>query len=154
MHKINKKDMESGMKRIIRTKLLFFFFLAIMTGMVFGCGKKEKEFPRINDLEYTVLEESEVPAELLEKIKEKKAEPFDITYQSDGYIYIARGYGTQRTSGYSVRVLELYESSEGIVFSSELVGPKKDELVLQVETWPYIVIKLPDIGLEVICDDL
>ena len=139
------------MKRIIIKKLLFFFFLAMLTGVVSGCAKKEKEIPKVKDLEYTVLEESEVPEELLEKIREEKANAFDITYQSEGYLYIARGYGTQTTSGYSVKVLELYETSEGIVFSSELVGPRKDELVLQIETWPYIVIKLPDIGLELLC---
>lgn len=138
------------MKRIIVKKLLFFFFLAMLTGAVFGCAKKESEIPKVKDLEYTVLEESEVPEELLEKIREEKAKAFDITYQSDGYLYIARGYGTQRTSGYSVQILELYESTQGIVFSSELIGPRKDELVLQIETWPYIVIKLPDIGLEVL----
>ena len=138
------------MKRIIIKKLLFFFFLAMLTGVVSGCAKKEKEIPKVKDLEYTVLEESEVPEELLEKIREEKANAFDITYQSEGYLYIARGYGTQRTSGYSVQILELYESTEGIVFSSELIGPRRDELVLQIETWPYIVIKLQDIGLEVV----
>ena len=138
------------MKHIITKKLLFFFFLAMFTGMVFGCTKKEKELPKVKDLEYTVLEESEVPEELLAKIGEKKAEAFDITYQSEGYLYIARGYGTQKTSGYSVQILEVYESTEGIVFSSELIGPRRDELILQIETWPYIVIKLQDIGLEVI----
>lgn len=139
------------MKRIIIQKLLFFFFLTMFTGAIFGCGEKEKEITKVKDLEYTVLEESEVPEELLAKIKEKKAEAFDITYQSDGYLYIARGYGTQRTSGYSVKVLELYEAKEGIIFSSELIGPRRDELVLQIETWPYIVIKFPDIGLELLC---
>ena len=139
------------MKRIIIQKLLFFFFLTILIGIISGCGEKEKEITKVKDLEYTVLEESEVPEELLAKIKEKKAEAFDITYQSDGYLYIARGYGTQRTSGYSVKVLELYEAKEGIIFSSELIGPRRDELVLQIETWPYIVIKFPDIGLELLC---
>ena len=138
------------MRHSITKKLLFFFFFAIFTGLFFGCGKEEKEVSKVKDLEYTVLEESEVPAELLEKIKEKKAQAFDMTYQSDGYLYIARGYGTQRTSGYSISVLQLYEAVEGIVFSSELIGPKKEELVLQIETCPYIVIKLQDIGLEVL----
>ena len=139
------------MKGICWKKIIVFFFLSIMIGIFSSCAKKQNEIPKIKDLEYTVLEESEVPEELLEKIKEKKTQGFDITYQSDGYLYIARGYGVQTTSGYSVKVLELYESLEGIVFSSELVGPRRDELVLQIETWPYIVIKLPDIGLEVLC---
>ena len=143
-------ERKAVMKHIMIKKLLFFFFLAVFTGTVFGCAQKEKELPKVKDLEYTVLEESEVPEELLAKIGEKKVEAFDITYQSEGYLYIARGYGTQKTSGYSVQILEVYESTEGIVFSSELVGPRRDELILQIETWPYIVIKLQDIGLEVI----
>ena len=143
-------ERKAVMKLIITKKLLFFFFLAMFTGTVLGCAQKEKELPKLKDLEYTVLEESEVPEELLAKIGEKKAEAFDITYQSDGYLYVARGYGVQKTSGYSVKVLELYESTDGIVFSSELLGPRRDELVLQIETWPYIVIKFPDIGLEVL----
>ena len=143
-------ERKAVMKHLMIKKLLFFFFLAIFTGTVFGCAKKEKELPKIKDLEYTVLEESEVPEELLAKIGEKKAEVFDITYQLDGYLYIAKGYGTQKTSGYSVQILEVYESTEGIVFSSELIGPRRDELILQIETWPYVVIKLQDIGLEIL----
>ena len=65
-------------------------------------------------------------------------------------MYIAKGYGTQSTSGYSIRVLELYEAAEGIVFSAELLGPAKDEPVLQVETYPYIVVKLKDLGMDVL----
>lgn len=137
------------MKRRIK-RLLFFFFLIAAFGGMAGCGEKEEEIPKIKDLEYTVVEEGEVPKELLEKIRELRATPFQMTYESEGYIYIAKGYGTQKTSGYSVRVLELYQAESGIVFSSELLGPEREEPVLQMETWPYIVIKLPDMDLEII----
>ena len=83
-------------------------------------------------------------------MKEKQKEPFQMTYATDGYLYIAKGYGTQGTSGYSIRVTEVYEAAEGIVFSSELLGPAKDEPVLQVETYPYVVVKLKDLGLDVL----
>lgn len=105
---------------------------------------------KIKDLEYTVQEESQVPEELLAKMKEKQKEPFQMTYATDGYLYIAKGYGTQETSGYSIRVLELYEAAEGVMFSAELVGPGKEEPVLRVETYPYIVVKLQDIGMDVL----
>ena len=129
-------------------RLLFFFFFA----MVFcsGCGRKAEEIVKIKDLDYTVMEEGNLPETLLEKIKEMQQTPFDITYRTEGYLYLAKGYGAQPTSGYSIRVLELYEAETGIVFSCELLGPERTEPVLQVETYPYIVIKLPDIGLEVI----
>lgn len=138
------------MKRTRCKQLLFFFFCIILTGLLSGCGEKEEKLPKIKDLEYTVVEEGEVPEELLKKIRELRATPFQMTYESEGYLYIAKGYGTQKTSGYSVRVLELYQASEGIVFSSELLGPGREEAVLQMETWPYIVIKLPDLELEII----
>ena len=131
-------------------RLLFFFFLTAAAGFAGGCGEKEEEIPKIKDLEYTVVEEGEVPEELLEKIRELRATPFQMTYESEGYLYIAKGYGTQKTSGYSVRVLELYQAESGIVFASELLGPEREEPVLQMETWPYIVIKLPDLDLEII----
>lgn len=131
-------------------RLLFFFFFVAMLLVFSGCGKEAEEIEKIKDLEYTVLEEGNVPKELLEKIKEKKREPFEMTYESEGYLYIAKGYGVQPTSGYSVRVLEVYEAEPGIVFSGELLGPGKEEPVLQVETYPYIVIKLQAMDREVI----
>ncbi|MBP3611487.1 MAG: protease complex subunit PrcB family protein [Lachnospiraceae bacterium] len=134
----------------MKRKRIFLLFLFLLTILLSGCGEKVEKPEKIKDIEYTVQEESEVPEELLAKMKEKQKEPFQMTYETEGYVYIAKGYGTQSTSGYSIRVLELYESAEGIVFSSELLGPAKDEPVLQVETYPYIVIKLQNLGLDVI----
>ena len=138
------------MKRCYGKRLLFFFFFFTMLLHVCGCGEEAEEIKKIKDLEYTVLEEGDVPEELLTKIKEKWHAPFAMTYESDGYLYIAKGYGTQKTSGYSIRMLSVYEAEEGIVFSGELLGPERSEAVLQVETYPYIVIKLQSIGKEVI----
>ena len=134
----------------MKKKRILFLFLLIMTMLLAGCGEKKEKPEKIKDLDYTVQEESEVPEELLQKMKEKQKEPFQMTYETEEYLYIAKGYGTQKNSGYSIRVLELYESPEGIVFLSELIGPAKDEPVLQVEMYPSIVIKLENYGLNVI----
>ena len=136
------------MKRTCGKRLLFFFFFTVLAFAFSACGEKAEEINKIKDLEYTVVEEGNVPEELLAKINEKKLEPFIMTYQSDGYLYIAEGYGTQKSGGYSIRVTKLYEADHGIVFQSELLGPGKDEPVIQMETHPYIVIKLQDIGKE------
>lgn len=134
----------------MKRKRVLFLFLVFLAAFFAGCGEKTEKPEKIKDVEYTVQEESQVPEELLAKMKEKQKEPFQMTYATEGYLYIAKGYGTQATSGYSIRVLDLYEAAEGIVFSAELLGPAKDEPVLQVETYPYIVIKIPDIGLDVL----
>lgn len=127
-----------------------FLFLVFLAVLFAGCGEKISRPEKIKDVEYTVQEESQVPEELLAKMKEKQREPFQMTYETEGYVYIAKGFGTRKTSGYSVRVLELYEAAEGIVFMAELLGPAKDEPVLQVETYPSIVIKLPNLKLDVL----
>ena len=134
----------------MKKKRALFLLLAFLTALLAGCGNQVSKPEKIKDVEYTVQEEGELPEELLNKIREKQKEPFQMTYATDGYLYIARGFGTQATSGYSIRVTDLYEAAEGIVFSAELLGPAKNEPVLQVETYPYIVVKLKDIGLDVL----
>ena len=134
----------------MKKKRVLFFLLIAATAFLSGCGQQSSKPEKIKDVEYTVQEESQVPEELLAKMKEKQKEPFQMTYVTDGYMYIAKGYGTQKTSGYSIRVTDLYEAAEGIVFSTELIGPAKDEPVLQVETYPYVVVKVPDLGVDVL----
>lgn len=131
-------------------KRVLFCLFVFLAAFFAGCGEKAEKPEKIKDVEYTVQEESRVPEELLAKMKEKQKEPFQMTYATEGYLYIAKGYGTQATSGYSVRITELYEAAEGIVFSAELIGPGKEEPVLMVETYPYVVVKIRDIGVDVL----
>lgn len=134
----------------MKKKRVMFLLLVVLLGFLAGCAQGTEKPEKIKDLEYTVQKEGELPEELLNKIREKQKEPFRMTYATDGYLYIAKGYGTQSTSGYSIRVTEAYEAAEGIVFCTELIGPGKEEPVLQVETYPYIVVKLKDLGLDVL----
>lgn len=72
-----------------------------------GCGG-EKEEAKVRDLEFTVVGQNEVPQELQEIIEQKKKEPFRLTYSGGEDLYIAAGYGEQKTGGYSIAVPELY----------------------------------------------
>lgn len=137
------------MKGFHRKKLLLFFCLCGIFVCFTGCMQAEKELKKIKDLEFTVVEEADVPKELLAKINEKKAEPFGMTYTDAGYVYIAQGYGEQPCGGYSIAVKELYLSEEMIVFQSELIGPGENDLVNRAATHPYIVVKIQDMGVDV-----
>lgn len=108
-----------------------------------SCSGGTKEIQKVRDLEFTVVEESNIPEALLKIINQKKTEPFKLTFDSEGkeYRYIAVGYGAQTTGGYSIRVEKLYLASNAIYFDTNLMGPKKEELVTQVITYPYIVVK-------------
>ena len=66
------------------------------------------------DLDFTILGEEMVPAELATMIEERKGETFKMTYSDNKNLYICVGYGRQETGGYSITVDELYLTEEAI----------------------------------------
>lgn len=107
-----------------------------------GCKKDENEIKKIKDLDFTVVEEADLPGELKEIIDEKKEKPFRLTYSNKDYLYIAVGYGKQNSGGYSIAVEELFLTDNAIYIDTNLIGPSQDEMVTHGVTYPYIVVKL------------
>ncbi len=107
-----------------------------------GCGVQTQDEERISDLEFTVLAPEKIPEELRNVLEEKKASPFKVTYEDEGYLYICIGYGEQQTSGYSIIVEDLYLTSNAVCVDTELLGPGKGEETAAATTCPYIVLKL------------
>lgn len=119
--------------------LLFFVFMTMI--LLPGCGEAEPE-GKIRDLEFTVLEESDIPKPLAEVIEENKETEMKLSYQNEGYLYISRGFGKQDTGGYSIRVTQCYLAEDGIHVKFELLGPSHEEKVKEEASYPYIVIKM------------
>mgnify|MGYP003107207309 CR=1 FL=1 len=69
-----------------------------------GCSVIKKDSSKVMGLEYTVVKEEEIPVELKKLIEAKKANTLRMTYATKDATYIVAGYGTQPTSGYSIRV--------------------------------------------------
>lgn len=109
---------------------------------LYGCSVQKDDMEKLRDIEFTVLDEHKLPEELKEYIEEEKQEPFEITYGDEGYLYIAKGYGTKETSGYSIEVKKCFETSNVICVKTNLLGPPKDEKILKQKTFPYIVLKI------------
>lgn len=128
------------MKKRIGRLLLFFAVLPLC--MTVGCGKEKEAYTKTGDVDFTVVEEADVPTELTDIIKEKKSEPFKLTYLAEDALYLAQGYGEQPSGGYSIAVDDLYMAKEGICVKTTLIGPAADEKVTTAVTYPYIVIKL------------
>lgn len=116
--------------------------LCICFTLISGCSAEKSSTDKLKDLEFTVLEETKVPEELMMKIEENKETPFKITYADQGYLYIAEGYGAKETSGYSIEVGSCYETANAVYIHTNLIGPAKDEQVSQAVTYPYVVVKL------------
>lgn len=130
--------------------------LTVLSGMLAvlltagGCGMVRDHTEKMGDLDYTVLSPDEFPPQLASAIEEKKTEAFRITYTDEGYLYICVGYGEQETGGYSITVKELYETANGIYIDTTLIGPKEGEQISEAVSYPFLVIKLADLGKSVI----
>jgi hypothetical protein len=107
-----------------------------------GCKTEDTDIKKLKDLEFTVVEDADLPGELKEVIDERKEEPFKLTYSNKDNLYIAVGYGKQNSGGYSVAVEELYLTSNAIYIDTNLIGPSQNDTVTQGVTYPYVVVKL------------
>jgi len=107
-----------------------------------GCGAFRTSPKMVQELDYTVVEDEDVPKELMEMIDAKKTDTMRLTYATNEYMYIVTGYGTQETSGYSIRLDSLYLGENAIYIKTSLIGPQKNDNVNKTATYPYIVVKL------------
>lgn len=124
----------------VQTLGLILILVAICVNLT-GCKYVKITQERMRDLEYTVLNEEKLPEELKKILDEKKSQPFKMTFQDNGYLYICQGFGEQKTSGYSIQVRDAYETENAIYFLTSLLGPLSSEPNSGVPTYPYIVIK-------------
>lgn len=136
-----------------RLKTIITLLLIIITvfGLI-GCKKDKSEIKKIKDLEFTLVEEADLPGELREVIDEKKEKPFRLHYSNNDFLYIVVGYGKQNSGGYSIAVEELFLTDNAIYFDTNLIGPTQDDLVTQGVTYPYIVVKLEYIDKKIVFD--
>lgn len=118
--------------------VLSLFLFAMVSG---GCGIQKNSTEKIRDLDFTVLEEMDVPEKLMEKIEERKADDFKMTYREGDSLYIARGFGMQETGGYSIRVKAFYLTDNAAYFEADLLGPSDRQEAGKAASYPYIVIK-------------
>lgn len=107
-----------------------------------ACSAKQLGTEKIRDIEFTVVEEKNIPKELKKIIEEKEKQVMKLTYADQGALYIVQGYGEQPTSGYSIIVKECFETKNAIYVHTNLMGPAKDEPIVEIQTYPYIVMKM------------
>lgn len=112
-----------------------------------GCNtsniiQTKKEVESKMPIEYTVVEDADVPTEFLEAINGKKKEKFKLTFSDKENLYIAMGYGEQPTSGYCISIDEIYQTSDSIEINLCFDGPDRNEETVAACTYPYIVIKV------------
>ena len=122
-------------------KIVCAVVIFLLTIQISGCEGNYKGSEKGLNLEYTVLGETKIPEEFLSQIEEKKAEKFELTYRDNEYLYIAKGFGEQKTSGSSISVTNLTCEDQTIYFECKLVIPQEKENLNSISSFPYIVIK-------------
>lgn len=115
-----------------------------------GCIQTVHPSDKVRELSFIVLEEREIPLELKAQIEKEKTKSFMLTYADKGKLYIARGYGMQDKTGYSVEVTSLYETTTAVVIETHFAGPEKNEKTEDTATYPFVVVELEEVGKEVI----
>ncbi len=118
--------------------LLYTICLCVMLCISAGCTDKKEA--RLQDIDFTVLADDEIPDELKTIIDQKKTGEFKLTYADQEELYIAVGYGKQLTGGYSIQFPDVYLTNDNIVVTSVLLGPEGEEPANI--SYPYAVIKI------------
>ena len=133
---------KKSINRIRNVYKIYLLIAAAMILMLSGCSFSNTSVKKVADLDYTVVEDEDVPKELKKIIDDKKENSLRLTYSTKDYMYIVAGYGVQPTSGYSIRLNEIYLGENAIYVDTNLIGPSKSETVSENPTTPYIVIKI------------
>lgn len=132
------------MKKVTERKWMIWGLLAVWVFAVRclgGCSTGDDESGKVRDLSFTVVGESEVPADLMATIQTKQTDPFKLTYSDDQNLYIVVGYGQQQSGGYSISVNALYLTENSVVIDTELKGPETGENGGTEKSSPYVVVK-------------
>lgn len=118
----------------------------IITGIVVtGCAGKTQPKDKLRDLEFSVLDEKDIPEPLMEVIQKNLKTEMKLSYQKDGELYLARGFGEQPTGGYSIAISQVYLAEDGIHGKFQLIGPEHGEKLTETPSYPYVVIQMEDL---------
>jgi hypothetical protein len=130
----------------MRIRFLMLMAVALLTSILLvGCAGTDNAQEKLSDLDFSVIGVEEQPETLLDIIADKADAPFQLSYTIGEDLYIAVGYGTQQSTGYSITVNEFYETKDSLVIDTSLIGPGSADNVTSTPSTPYIVIKTHNI---------
>lgn len=131
-----------GYNGTLVVKVLAIILIIVAAYFMAGCSATDMGSNKVSELDYTVVEDADLPVELKKLIDEKKENTLRMTYTTKDYTYMVVGYGAQETSGYSIRVNDVYLGENSVCMDVSLIGPAADEPVSETKTTPYIVVKI------------
>lgn len=128
------------MKSKINTGI-FVWAVTVILFCLSGCSIEKVSAKKQDKIEYTILKEAEFPEKVQELIEKNKTKEFQLTYQDGTYLYLIKGYGEQKTGGYSIRIEDLSLWENAVHMQTLLIGPKEENLKDE-PSYPYLVIRM------------
>lgn len=130
------------MRQKIHTGVLLWTVIIILF-ILSGCSIEKVSAKKQDKIEYTILKESEFPEEVQKLLEENKAQEFQLTYQEQEFLYLMKGYGEQKTGGYSIRIEDISLWENAVHMQTTLIGPKETNLK-EEPSYPYVVVRIKD----------
>ncbi len=119
------------------------FLILMLVVVTVGCASSgEGAKTERREVDYTVAEFGKLPEELKRVIEENKKKEIRMTYTDGEDMYLIRGYGEQKTGGYSIAVAECTEDDTTILFDTRLLGPKEEKELSGDPSYPCLVVKI------------
>lgn len=120
---------------------IVWWILAVLVFLLTGCGGKLGADDG-TEVEFTIEEERTIPEPLLQAIKENQEREIRMTFEDGEDLYLIRGYGMQKTGGYSIAVEKCVENEEELRFVTRLIGPEDAQQLPEDPSYPYIVVRV------------
>lgn len=120
---------------------IFVWAVTVILFFLSGCSIEKVSAQKQDKIEYTILKEAEFPEKVRELIEKNKTKEFQLTYQDGTCLYLIKGYGEQKTGGYSIRIEDLSLWENAVHMQTVLIGPKEENLKDE-PSYPYLVIRM------------
>lgn len=100
---------------------------------------------RPKTVDFTVVEEDNIPAQIVEILPNYRMKEKALVCKVNDEIYVVVTRGEKGTAGYGVDIkkilLENIDNEQTVRVIAEFIDPKPGDVLAQVLTYPYIVVK-------------
>ena len=124
---------------------------AVILMLLASCRITDVSEGERKELSYAIVKPGDFPPEIDQILRRKKESAFQMAYESGDDLYILRGYGKQKSGGFSIQIEEV-SKSENAVFVQTKPAAKEEQK--GAASCPYVVLKTKAAaGISVVFED-
>jgi hypothetical protein len=107
----------------------------------YGARKGCRRVPEVPELEFRSISIFQAPPQVERMVQQQRKEEGAAVYVAEDAVYIVVARGEKPTGGYGIRVVDIKEEGGGFDVHVEYSDPKPGQMVAQVVTYPFAVVK-------------